>query len=63
MKGTFFIIIFFSHLIFSCCAQKDQKSDRPLKAPHGYLNETLLKVVYALGFLDIVETKPTVPGG
>lgn len=61
MKKTFFIIIFFSHFIFSCCAQKDQKSDRPLKAPHGYLNEPLLKVAYALGFLDLVETKPTVP--
>lgn len=61
MKNAFFIIIILMHLALSGCAQKDQKNDRPLKAPHGYLNETFLKVAYALGFLDLVETKPTVP--
>ncbi len=41
------------------CAQKDP--DRPLKAPGGYMNETLLKVAYGLGMLDLIEAKPEVP--
>lgn len=52
---TFFIL---SQLIICGCAQNDE---HPMKAPRGYRNEVFLKVAYALGFLDLVETKPTVP--
>ena len=41
------------------CAQKDP--DRPLQAPRGYMNETILKVAYGLGMLDLIDTEPVVP--
>jgi len=34
-----------------------------MKAPSGYMNETLLKISYALGMLDLVDTEPKVPEG
>lgn len=32
-----------------------------MKAPSGYMNETLLKISYGLGMIDLIETKPSVP--
>lgn len=43
------------------CSKKASDSNRTLKAPSGYMNETFLKISYALGMLDLVETKPAVP--
>ncbi|NOY37368.1 MAG: alpha/beta hydrolase [Chlorobi bacterium] len=61
MKRKSFILIFLVLLIFNSCAQNAGQTDRPPKMPRGYLNETHLKVAYALGFLDLIDTKPTVP--
>lgn len=60
MKKIPFIFIFFVLLSFNCCAQTG-KTDHPPKMPHGYRNETRLKVAYALGFLKLVDTNPTIP--
>lgn len=46
--------------LFSC-KTRPQSESRPLKAPKGYMNETFLKISYALGFLDLVDTAPSVP--
>ena len=32
-----------------------------MKAPRGYRSEACLKMAYALGFLDLIETEPEVP--
>lgn len=61
MKSTFNTAFLLICLIFSGCAQKELKTDRQIKAPRGYMNETILKVAYALGFLDLIETDPEVP--
>jgi len=61
MMKIFFIPVLFILLVFSSCTQKDQKNEQQLKAPHGYMNETFMKVAYALGFLDLIETDPEVP--
>ncbi|EPR71142.1 alpha/beta hydrolase [Cyclobacterium qasimii] len=51
-------------LTFSCvlgCKTAETDPDRPLEAPKGYMNETLLKMAYGLGMLDLIESKPPVP--
>jgi len=60
-KKLIYLLFFFFDTAATGCAQKEQHVDRPLKAPRGYLNETFLKAAYALGFIDLMETKPEVP--
>jgi acetyl esterase/lipase len=43
------------------CAQENNMDGIPPEAPRGFRSETFLKIVYALGFIDLVETKPAVP--
>lgn len=43
------------------CSKKATDSNRTLEAPSGYMNETFLKISYALGMLDLIETKPDIP--
>ena len=61
MNRTLFSLIIFSQFILYSCAQECNNDGLPPKAPRGYGNETFLKVAYALGFIDLVETKPAVP--
>ncbi|MCG8308386.1 MAG: alpha/beta hydrolase [Cytophagales bacterium] len=48
-------------LVTISCATKKVDPNRPLPPPKGYLNETLLKIAYGLGVLDLIETQPAVP--
>ncbi|WP_291371834.1 alpha/beta hydrolase [Cyclobacterium sp.] len=43
------------------CQRASTDPDRPLQAPRGYLNETLLNIAYGLGNLDLIESTPEVP--
>ncbi|WP_246255557.1 alpha/beta hydrolase [Cyclobacterium plantarum] len=43
------------------CQTASTDPNRPLKAPKGYLNETLMNIAYGLGMLDLIESEPTVP--
>lgn len=61
MNRILFSLIILSQFILYSCAQECKNDGLPLEAPRGYMNETFLKVAYALGFLDLVETKPPVP--
>ena len=61
MNRTLFSLIILSQFILYSCAQECKNDGLPLEAPRGYRNETFLKLAYALGFIDIVETKPAVP--
>ncbi|MEQ6119453.1 alpha/beta hydrolase [Reichenbachiella sp. MALMAid0571] len=56
------IILNFAWLIFLfSCSKKTTDPNRTLEAPSGYMNETFLKISYALGMLDLIEAKPAVP--
>ncbi len=43
------------------CSKKATDPNRTMEAPSGYMNETFLKISYALGMLDLIEAKPGVP--
>ena len=47
-------------LFLIACAQKDNNEEKAPKAPRGYRSETMLKLAYALKFIDLIETKPVV---
>ena len=32
-----------------------------MSAPKGFMNETFVKIYYALGWLDLIDTEPEVP--
>jgi acetyl esterase/lipase len=55
---AFLIVVF---LFIIGCSTKITDSNRPLKAPSGYMNETFLKISYGLGMLDLIDTEPDVP--
>ena len=42
-------------------SQEAYEGERPLKAPRGFRSEAIMKLSYALGFLDLIETEPEVP--
>jgi hypothetical protein len=46
-------------LIICICGVTQNK--RPLKVPHGYISETLLKVAYVVGLVELIDTKPPIP--
>ena len=48
-------------LFIISCSTNSTDSNRPLKAPSGYMNETFLKISYGLGMLDLIDTEPNVP--
>lgn len=56
--------LFLTSLVFlticNCRSGKNGDS-RPMEAPSGYLNETFLKISYALGFMDLIDAEPEVP--
>lgn len=58
-KLTFYTA--FLVLMFVACRPETVNNDRPMSPPSGYLNETLLKIAYGLGWLDLIDTKPAVP--
>lgn len=50
-----FMVLLYAH------PQKNSEQGSPLKAPRGFRSENMLKVAYALGFLDLIEPEPAVP--
>lgn len=61
MKNKLFIVLLLLLVVFGCHPNLQDKS-RPLEPPKGYMNETFLKIAYALGRLDLIDTEPAVPG-
>ena len=59
MKKLLLILLIFSSVL--ACKTADTDPDRPLKAPKGYMNETLLKIAYGSGMLELIDSKPSVP--
>jgi acetyl esterase/lipase len=60
MKRLLFTFVFLLPFILFGCGQEDQPGQAP-KAPRGYPNETILKIAYGLGFVELVETNPDIP--
>ncbi len=60
MKKTLIFLLTATVIIFGCTT-KTIDIDRPLKAPSGYINETFMKISYALGMIDLIELKPEIP--
>ena len=59
MKNIFWISIWCCFL--TGCTVKTVDPLRPLDPPRGFPNETILKVAYGLGMLDLIDTEPEVP--
>ena len=53
--------VFLLFMLIQAFSQETYEVEQPLKAPRGFRSEGLLKVAYALGFLDLIETEPKVP--
>ena len=60
MKNPAYAFVLFVLVI--SCNTKSTNPNRPLSPPKGYMNETFLKISYALGILDLIEKEPAVPG-
>ena len=60
MNRALFTGIFLWQFILCGCGQ-DDPDGQPPKSPRGYGNETILKIAYGLGLIDLVETRPVVP--
>lgn len=45
----------------SACQTASTDPNRPVTAPKGYPNETLMNIAYGLGMLDLIESELTVP--
>ncbi|MEN8226722.1 MAG: alpha/beta hydrolase [Bacteroidota bacterium] len=60
IRAIFLSLCLFSVLL-QAYSQETNDGDRPLKAPRGFRSEAFLKVAYAMGFLDLIETEPAVP--
>lgn len=58
-KSILLSIVLFIGIV--CCSKKTSNPNRTLDPPSGYMNQTFLKISYALGMLDLVETKPEIP--
>jgi acetyl esterase/lipase len=61
MKKTFPILLIAVTLVTSNCQSQKTDDNGLMKAPSGYMNETLLKISYGLGMLDLIETEPKIP--
>ena len=59
MKNIAFLLVLL--VIAFSCSTKSKDPNRPLSPPSGYMNETFLKISYALGMVDLMETEPAVP--
>ena len=59
MKKLFIVLFAFISIIG--CDSDSTDPERPMKAPSGYPNETLLKMAYGIGMLDLIDTEPVVP--
>ena len=60
-KKISFFCFFLFFALFQGFSQENANSERQMKAPRGYRSEALMKVAYAIGFIDLIETKPEVP--
>jgi acetyl esterase/lipase len=54
---NFLFLTFF----ITACSDKPEDPNRPLDPPDGYMFEILAQTSYALGMLDVIESKPEVP--
>ena len=61
LSRTLLPAIILSLFILTGCAQEYDNDGLPPEIPGGYRNEIFLKVAYALGFIDLIETKPEIP--
>ncbi len=61
MKKFLVFLFFLSQIFLNACTQENNKDTDAPVAPRGYRNETFLKIAYAMGFLDLIETKPAIP--
>ena len=61
MKRFLIVLFLTSQIFLNACTQEKAGDTNAPKAPRGYINETFLKAAYALGFLDLIETKPAIP--
>ncbi len=55
------LIVLFAFISIIGCDSDSADQKRPMKAPKGYPNETLLKMAYGLGMLDLIDDEPAVP--
>jgi len=60
MKQALSILLIAVGIAASSC-KNHQPPNRAMEAPSGYMNETFLKISYALGMLDLIDTEPVVP--
>ncbi len=58
-KILFSLTIFVQFLLYGCA--QEGIAEGPPEAPGGYRNETFLKIAYAIGFIELVETEPAIP--
>lgn len=63
MDRILFSLFILSQFILCSHAQDFNSDGPPPEAPRGYRNEFFLKTAIALGFVDLIETKPEVPEG
>ncbi|MFC2123370.1 alpha/beta hydrolase fold domain-containing protein [Bacteroidota bacterium] len=61
INKVLFSLLIFLQFIFYSCAQENNNNELPPKPPRGYINESILKIAYAIGFIDLVDTEPAVP--
>lgn len=61
MKSIIYTFILVALVITFSCSTKSLDSNRPVKAPKGFMNETFVKIYYGLGMLDLIDTAPEVP--
>jgi len=61
MKQVITILLFAVGIAAGSCKNQQPDLNRPMEAPAGYMNETFLKISYALGMLDLIDTEPVVP--
>ncbi len=54
------VFTLFVFIIFYGCCQKSESSGPP-KPPRGFINESFLKMAYAVGLIDLINTNPPVP--
>lgn len=61
MKYKQYLVFMTLLLVLNGCKTPSPTESQPLKAPKGYLNETFMKISYALGFLNLIDTEPSIP--
>ncbi|MCK5822113.1 MAG: alpha/beta hydrolase [Bacteroidales bacterium] len=53
--------LFLSFFILGACISQNKGKEASPKPPRGYRSEKMMKLAYAVGLIDLVDTKPEVP--